>query len=449
MGNFYESEKINDYEKDVSMTIDLNKTCFFKGEEIKGNIILSSKNGINKTQLINPYINITIQEKGQYSYNPGYYAFNSNSYLNNLEIEKENKNILFIKLDFPNFNGANLLIGVNIPFQIKIPEEVYPSCYFGSDTYIKHLLICDFPSIEAKKTCIIVIKNSIFFSLQNHLLKAPAIYNKEITKHKYALLNSGSFIFQITLTKNIFSYNENIPLIIDIDCKTLSINIKGIVIHLYRNMKKNIKENYLKSREENLVEIFEKKLSLKKGESKYHVEDTFKFPNNPKEINPSQIYLLLDNNKKNEIKKFRLYPSCYGGLLSCEYFIKIKFEMDTLFSTDVSISIPIDFYESLNNIDNDKNKEISLSNNIYNSQQIYSSNNIQQNYNKNEEQEVYYNINNIDENDDNIEDVVDLPTEEDILSYKNNINENKKEEDINNNIESNSPSDFSIFKNNI
>ena len=73
------------------MIIDLNKTCFFKGEEIKGNIILSPKNGLDKTQLINPYIIISLKEKGQYSYIEGFYEFNVNS-SNYKKIAKENKN---------------------------------------------------------------------------------------------------------------------------------------------------------------------------------------------------------------------------------------------------------------------------------------------------------------------------------------------------------------------
>ena len=206
MGNDYYDDKINNYEKDVSMILNLNKACYFKGEEIKGNIILSSKNGLNKTQLVNPYIIISIKERGQYSYIEGSYEFNIDS-SNYKKITKENKNILSIKIDFPYFEGANLLIGVNIPFTVKIPDEVYPSCYFNLNTYIKHYLICDFPSIEAKKTNIIVIKNSIYFSLENNLLKAPAIYKKELTKLKYLFFNSGSFICNATLIKNIFSYN--------------------------------------------------------------------------------------------------------------------------------------------------------------------------------------------------------------------------------------------------
>ena len=111
MGNDYDKDKINNYEKDVSMIIDLNKMCFFKGEEIKGNIILSPKNGIKETQLVNPYIIISLKEKGQYSYIEGSCEFNVNS-SNYQKITKENKNLLSIKIDFPYFEGANLLIGL-------------------------------------------------------------------------------------------------------------------------------------------------------------------------------------------------------------------------------------------------------------------------------------------------------------------------------------------------
>ena len=447
MGNDYDSDKSNNYEKDVSMTIDLNKTCFFKGEEIKGNIILSSKNGLKGT-LVNPYVIISIKENGQYSYVEDSYEFNVDS-SNFKKIAKENKNLLTIKIDFPFFEGANLLIGVNIPFKVKIPEKIYPSCYFNLNTFIKHFLVCDFPSIEAKKAEIIVIKNSIYFSEENHLLKAPAQYSKEIPIYKYSFLNSGSFIFNATLTKNIFSYNDDIPLIIDIDGKNQSINIKKIIIKIYRNLKKNYKENHLSSRAENLSEIFTKKLPLKKGETKYHVETSFKFPKSPKGVNPSQIYLLLDVNKKKNIQdleNIKLYPSCHGGFLSCEYYIKIKLEMDALFSSDPSFSMDVDFYEAFNINDSDKNKEKFLSNIYINKD---NKNNIK------EEKKIYFNINNIDEYDYNInnlkEDEVNLPSEEEILAYNNKNNNNNiyiKEEEINENIESTSPSEFSLFSNN-
>ena len=82
-----------------------------------------------------------------------------------------------------------------------------------------------------------------------------------------------------------------------------------------------------------------------------------------------------------------------------------------------------------------------------------SEDNFLKNDNKKEEK-IYYNINNIDENDDNInnidDDEINLPTKEDILFYNKNKNNNKyiKEEEINENMKSSSPSDFSLFSDN-
>ena len=62
----------------------------------------------------------------------------------------------------------------------------------------------------------------------------------------------------ITLTKNIFSYNEDIPFIIDIDCSKLSISIKSLKISIYRNLKKCHKKEPKKVRSERIIEIIHK-----------------------------------------------------------------------------------------------------------------------------------------------------------------------------------------------
>ena len=63
MGYDFESDKNYNYEKNISMSFDLDKTCYSKGEIIRGNIILLPKEGIIQTRLINPYIIITLKEK--------------------------------------------------------------------------------------------------------------------------------------------------------------------------------------------------------------------------------------------------------------------------------------------------------------------------------------------------------------------------------------------------
>ena len=41
----------------------------------------------------------------------------------------ESKDVLILDKDFTTFKRSNLLFGINIPFSIKIPDNILPSCY--------------------------------------------------------------------------------------------------------------------------------------------------------------------------------------------------------------------------------------------------------------------------------------------------------------------------------
>ena len=155
---------------------------------------------------------------------------------------------------------------------------------------------------------------------------------------------------------------------------------------------------------------------MTKGETIYHIEDNIKLPNSPVDLNPKEVYLVVDKDKRNENEKFKnvkLFPTCYNGILSCEYYFKIIFEMDTWFSSNEEFNIPIDFYEPFIYMDNPNDKitnqqNLIYYNNEYNSQQIpqispFEFQTSQQNY---------YNINNVNE--------YELPSEEEIQSQKKN-----------------------------
>ena len=57
MGTEYEFEKDKKYNFDtnISMKLELNKTCFSKGEKIKASIFLLPKEDSFQTKLISPY----------------------------------------------------------------------------------------------------------------------------------------------------------------------------------------------------------------------------------------------------------------------------------------------------------------------------------------------------------------------------------------------------------
>jgi hypothetical protein len=330
------------------MIFEINKTCYSKGEMIYGSIVLTPKDGLVQTQLINPFAKMTLKEHHYYEYYEYHYDSRRNSSTAEKRVDEENIIIFSLHMDFSNFNGANILTGLQIPFQIQIPVMSYPSCFFEPNAYVRHFLTCDFPAIEARKSVEIIIKNNIHFSSLNGLLKTPAVLTKEITKHKYAFFNYGSFKTTITLPKNIFAYTESIPFIIEIDCQKLSLNIKGLYVSINRTYKKNHQTNHLNVRSYYTTEIVNKTIPLMIGENLYHLDDTITLPVSPPEINPVEVYKILDADKRKhdeKFKKVKLFPTCYGGLLSCEYFLKVIVQMDTLFSTNEEFVLPKDIYE--------------------------------------------------------------------------------------------------------
>ena len=448
MGSDFESNKKYNFEKNVSMIFDINKTCYSKGEMIFGSIVLTPKDGLVQTQLINPFAKMTLKEHHYYEYYEYHYDSKRGTSTAEKRVDEENIIIFSIHMDFSNFNGANILTGLQIPFQIQVPVMSYPSCFFEPSAYCRHFLTCDFPTIEARKSVEIIIKNNMYFSSLNGLLKTPAVITKEITKHKYAFFNYGSFKATITLPKNIFSYTENIPFIIEIDCKKLSFNIKGLYVSINRTIKKNHQQNHQYVRSYDTVEIINKTIPLMKGEELYHVEDIITFPVSPPEINPVEVYKQLDaDNRKHDekFKKIKLFPTCYGGLLSCEYFLKVIIQMDTFFSTNEEFILPIDIYEPYIVINTPNGQQFMP--------QPFFMNNGSQNIPYCTNQIAFDNIPKVSpqtqingQNTFEIEN--DLPSMEEIISQKNNNNNNDNNDNNDNNNNYNNDSNNNNINNN-
>ena len=103
----------------------------------------------------------------------------------------------------------------------------------------------------------------------------------------------------------------------------------------------------------------EKTIYLLLEKKNFHIEDIIQMPGG----NPDDIYKKLDLDKSAYSKKFsnvHLYPSCYNGLISCEYYIRMMLETDTIFSTNEFANLKVDFYEAEKNNeenDNEKNEE--------------------------------------------------------------------------------------------
>ena len=424
-------DKFN-YEKDVSLSIELNKTCYSKGELLKGTIILTPKQNSNITELLNPYAVISFQEKQSYEYLEVFHDKDRDIMKPTRKNIEEINPLGSCPMNFSNFANAKLIPSLKIPFELNVPYNAYPSCFFEKDCYIVHFLTCEFESLQVKKSVMIIIKNNYYFSKENKLLKIPTIETKTINKHKLAVISCGFFVVKITLEKNICPYNENLPIVIDIDCSQLKIlKIKSVKMHIYRSIRKNSQKNKNLIKEEKTEEIIRKTLPLKEGEAMYHVEDGIKLPLSSNDLNPEEVYKKLDNDKRQGNIKFeniKLYPSCSGGLLSCQYFIKVLIETNTLFSTNEEIKIPVDFYSPFNN-----NDDVGSSFNNVNINQNENNKNIKE-----------------EKNDENIDNEIDIDSNLNINQqvFVNETKSTKVEKKNENKKNSNNIDDFQILPDN-
>ncbi len=443
MGNDYDFEHTYKYnfESQISMTINLPKTCYCNGEFITGNLYLKTKPYMQERILISPKATVALKQLYNVNHQESDFDLSTQKENSNTSLEKE-INLFAYEINLSNFQGANLLQGVNIPFSLKIPENSFPSCIFDQNTYIRHFLIFNFISIKAKKTAIIIIKNHKYYSESNKLFKTPAICTEEINKHQYGIFNKGSFTASIKLAKNSFRYDETIPFLVEIDCSKLSIGVKSIIVSL--NVSQIIKDDLNKSeiKSKKIKEIVSKNIELTKGDKKYIIDDIIKMPSTSD--NPKIMYQQLDSDKRKFSEKFKnilLLPTLQSDILNCEYSIKVLFEMDSYFSTNESLEMPIELYE--NEIIVEKNEDIDLpdydelirsqnikqQNNINNNcdfqQTTFNNNIINQinNYNSNYNYNKDYNENNNDKNNEGnttkeLEDFGAPPTMSQILYNK-------------------------------
>ena len=352
-------------ENDISLDIELNKTCFSKDEYIYGIIVLTPKKNSIIKEFLNPYALISIQEKQNYEYLDSSYDQENDEIKPTKKSINEFKTLIKTQYNFSDYLNSSMFPCLKIQFRIKVPNNAYPSCLFDKNTFVIHYLTIEFESLKAKKSEIIIIKNSPYFTKENGLLKIPAVYKHILTKHKYVIFDCGYMEVKITLEKNICPYNENLPIEINIDCSKLDkIKVKGVKIFIYRSFKKNNPNNKKIIYEKKIEEIVRKTLPLREGEKTYHIEDGIKLPLSSNDLNPEEVYKILDKDKREPNLKFnniKLYPSCNGGLLSCLYYITIVIETNTLFSTNEEIIIPIDFYSPFIPYEKEGNIKINIS----------------------------------------------------------------------------------------
>ena len=338
MGNDINKDPKYNTEKYISIKIELNKICYNPGEFITGQIFLSPKPGITQTNFSDPSINFTISQHQYYCYGDDNHIY-------------QDDDVLIQPVYFSNYIGANLLTNLNIPFSVQVPENIVPTWLIPNYNCCKHYLTIHIPSIEAKKTLIIIIKNNENFPIENKLAKSPATAFIEKRKKSF-LVNKGRIACFLKIPKNSFSYNEEIPIEITLDCSELDLIVHGIKISIIRKNKLNNKNNPLIVLEYN-KSIFSKKHLLNKNQECYIIKESIKFSNSSenKSDYPPDVYKLIEQENQNDlinkISKYTLYPATQVGILSIKYYLKVEILIKAVFTFNEILEIPIDFYSLL------------------------------------------------------------------------------------------------------
>ena len=347
------------YDSQVSFIISLTKISYSKGETVTGTMFLKTKPYLQETILYNPQASISFiefQHSGEQETDFDIYGSPSNN-----KLSKQEKIYFTYPLNLFAYNGANLYAGVNINFFVNLPKECSSSCFIDNNTYIKHFILIDFPTIRAKKSEAIIIKNTKYYTLENKLYKTPIISKLETSKHKYAVFNMGEIKATMTLSKNSFKYNETIYFIVEIDASKLTIEINGIKVSLIVNLKTRESNNSKDININKSIEIITKNIKVKKGEKRYYIDEFIKMPDNS--YNPENLYKKYDGLKKLKFNNETfLYQPCYNDIINIQYSIRSMIEINSLFSTNEFMEIPIDFYAD-ENINNNENKNVNIKNN--------------------------------------------------------------------------------------
>jgi len=351
MGNYLFGD-LND-EENLSITINLPKTCYYPGELLTGKIIIQVKN--NKIPSIFNFPNsiISINQFQQYQF-----------YQDNILItKKDRRNILTQPYHFKKYKNRSILIPLSLHFSIQVPVETAPTLLHEDTNFIKHYLSIEFPQIKCKKSIGIIIQNRQKFITNDRFISSVEKF-KDVQKSFLRKYSKISFLFKTE--KNSYAYNEIIPYEIIMNCTESDLSIDCLRVSLVRNIylgaNDKIDSKVIIVKEYNLPESSKKKV--------FKINGHFLFPviSDYFSVNPMNIYnfyntKILDDFEKN-FKDVNLLPTCFSSLFMCCYFLNFEIIFSSFFIKNEMLNIPIELYtplkiedieNNINNMDEDEN----------------------------------------------------------------------------------------------
>ena len=339
--------KVKNGEPEINII--LEKNDYYPNEIIKGYIFLISGNLLKKG-----IINYKL-------YNKQYYSYKDND---KKEINKTKYNSLISKsLTYSQIIDYSLSKGINIPFQIKLPNNICPSFEYTLiqfNGHIRNYIEIEIPEFNLKLQKIIIIKKP--FNLMKSLLS--------FNNNKYLnIFNKGHISLNASYKTNCYAFLDKIPIEINIDNNSNSnVDITKINIKLERIITfKNIDDNIHYKKNDILYNndiYIDKTLDKNNNKIKVNIEINIEEPESL--FNKYQIELTNFNYTyiQDKSKLIKLIPNIDTDLFKCEYFIKIKLIYKSFLTSDnICLDMPLSLFHENTIVDLDKNKENILNNN--------------------------------------------------------------------------------------
>ena len=306
---------MNKNKSKANIIIHFEKSCFYLGEFIKGNIEINT----NSSALIKD-VTIEIFEKEDWKIKDG----DSN------KSDNYNTRVVFYKLDLKNIYNLRkiddeqmlLPVGITfIPFNFRFSEDNIPCFEYPLPerrAYIRYNFVVNLISTNINGTA-----STLLYLLSRPIIDSEKKLSMSIKQKikKWKLFGEGDTILNVNVPENNFKYDSFCRLNIEIDNTKGKINTKELKITLIRTIYFKNKNGEIKYKDEKKIVREKIKAEVKKGaKNKFDFnlslkeKDTNKIYNYNSQINPYNI----------DLQKINFFmPTVKGKLISCDYTIKI------------------------------------------------------------------------------------------------------------------------------
>ena len=271
-------------------------------------------------------------------------------------LSKEKETLLFKKIfvkHFPDIIDTKILFK-DIEFEVPSSSNslLFPTFEYRkskTNLFVRHLLTVEMPGFEVMQSVGVIICKlpEKIYKIEK---KNSNIFKDEDVNTFFGLKNEGKLSYNISLKKQVYNPNEEIPINISINSSELKyLNIESIETIF---QKKIIIFGFPLNTEEK--EILDKKSfkNIKSDQKIIKFNTQLKIENkNIPELSQTEIkkYSVFDKNFiKRDDNRTQLTPSMEGDLFKCEYKIKIKIVFDNIYRKTINEFFIIDIYDLYN-----------------------------------------------------------------------------------------------------